>query len=112
MSNEADISNYSQDPGRMMNYQDSGFSEEDPDHHVTTCLMKTPSGSIYIQPTSKHLSKTSYNLQTMTEPGHCTRSAVTLSVNVTPVLSIFIVLGTSCPSAGCCSAIENNLISN
>ena len=36
-----------------MSYQDSGFSEEDPDHHVTTCLMKTPSGSIYIQPTSE-----------------------------------------------------------
>ena len=38
---------------RLMAYQDSGFSEEDADHHVTTCLMKTPSGSIYIQPTSK-----------------------------------------------------------
>ena len=38
---------------RLMSYQDSGFSEEDPDHHVTTCLMKTPSGSIYIQPTSE-----------------------------------------------------------
>ena len=36
-----------------MTYQDSGFSEEDQDHQVTTCLMKTPSGSIYIQPTSK-----------------------------------------------------------
>ena len=36
-----------------MSYQDSGFSEEDQDQHVTTCLMKTPSGSIYIQPTSK-----------------------------------------------------------
>ena len=43
---------------RLMTYQDSGFSEEDQDHQVTTCLMKTPSGSIYIQPTSKttHLS--------------------------------------------------------
>ena len=38
---------------RLMTYQDSGFSEEDQDHQVTTCLMKTPSGSIYIQPTSK-----------------------------------------------------------
>ena len=37
-----------------MAYQDSGFSEEDADHHVTTCLMKTPSGSIYIQPTSEY----------------------------------------------------------
>ena len=36
-----------------MTYQDSGFSEEDQDHQVTTCLMKTPSGSIYIQPTSE-----------------------------------------------------------
>ena len=36
-----------------MSYQDSGFSEEDADHHITTCLMKTPSGSIYIQPTSE-----------------------------------------------------------
>ena len=38
---------------RLMTYQDSGFSEEDQDHQVTTCLMKTPSGSIYIQPTSE-----------------------------------------------------------
>ena len=38
-----------------MAHQDSGFSEEDADHHVTTCLMKTPSGSIYIQPTSRFL---------------------------------------------------------
>eukprot|EP00091_Calanus_sinicus_P016945 TRINITY_DN36627_c0_g1_i1.p1 TRINITY_DN36627_c0_g1~~TRINITY_DN36627_c0_g1_i1.p1 ORF type:complete len:151 (-),score=16.81 TRINITY_DN36627_c0_g1_i1:196-648(-) len=40
---------------RMMSYQDSGFSEEDGDHQVTTCLMKTPSGSIYIQPTNQKI---------------------------------------------------------
>jgi len=40
---------------RLMTYQDSGFSEEDADHQVTTCLMKTPSGSIYIQPTSQKM---------------------------------------------------------
>ena len=45
-----------------MAYQDSGFSEEDADHHVTTCLMKTPSGSIYIQPTSKCVLQISQSL--------------------------------------------------
>ena len=44
-----------------MAYQDSGFSEEDADHHVTTCL-KTPSGSIYIQPTSKCVLQISQSL--------------------------------------------------
>ena len=45
--------------GQKVNYLDSGYSEEDPnDHHngqqqqqqVTSCLVKTSSGSIYIPP--------------------------------------------------------------
>jgi hypothetical protein len=47
-------------------YQDSGFSEEDADLQVTTCLMKTPSGSIYIQPTDQNLK--SLTLDSRLEP--------------------------------------------
>ena len=37
--------------GTKMNYLDSGYSEEgDVDQQVTSCLMKTSSGSIYIPP--------------------------------------------------------------
>ena len=53
---------------RLMTYQDSGFSEEDQDHQVTTCLMKTPSGSIYIQPTSKRISNMNAQLINDTPP--------------------------------------------
>lgn len=34
--------------GQKVNYLDSGYSEEDQDQQVTSCLMKTSSGSIYI----------------------------------------------------------------
>lgn len=36
--------------GQKVNYLDSGYSEEDADQQVTSCLMKTSSGSIYIPP--------------------------------------------------------------
>ena len=37
--------------GQKVNYLDSGYSEEDPtEQQVTSCLMKTSSGSIYIPP--------------------------------------------------------------
>ena len=36
--------------GQKVNYLDSGYSEEDPNEQVTSCLMKTSSGSIYIPP--------------------------------------------------------------
>ena len=36
--------------GQKVNYLDSGYSEEDPTEQVTSCLMKTSSGSIYIPP--------------------------------------------------------------
>ena len=37
--------------GQKINYLDSGYSEEgDADQQVTSCLMKTSSGSIYIPP--------------------------------------------------------------
>lgn len=36
-----------------MSYQDSGYSEDDPEHQiVTTCLMKTASGNLYMQPSN------------------------------------------------------------
>ncbi|XP_071744523.1 teneurin-m isoform X2 [Lepeophtheirus salmonis] len=38
--------------GQRVNYLDSGYSEEDPDQQVTSCLMKTPSGNIFIPPSS------------------------------------------------------------
>ena len=42
--------------GQKVNYLDSGYSEEDPSEqaNVTSCLVKTSSGSIYIPP-SKYL---------------------------------------------------------
>ena len=40
--------------GQKVNYLDSGYSEEDPDHLATSCLMKTSSGSIYIPPSKKN----------------------------------------------------------
>ena len=36
--------------GQKVNYLDSGYSEEDADQQITSCLMKTSSGSIYIPP--------------------------------------------------------------
>ena len=36
--------------GHKINYLDSGYSEEDADQQITSCLMKTSSGSIYIPP--------------------------------------------------------------
>ncbi len=36
--------------GHKVNYLDSGYSEEDNDQQITSCLMKTSSGSIYIPP--------------------------------------------------------------
>lgn len=36
--------------GQKVNYLDSGYSEEDAEQQVTSCLMKTSSGSIYIPP--------------------------------------------------------------
>ena len=38
--------------GQKVNYLDSGYSEEDPSEqaNVTSCLVKTSSGSIYIPP--------------------------------------------------------------
>ena len=48
--------------GTKINYLDSGYSEEgDVDQQVTSCLMKTSSGSIYIPP-SKYF--TAVSLQT------------------------------------------------
>ena len=42
--------------GQKVNYLDSGYSEEDPSEQpsVTSCLVKTSSGSVYIPP-SKYL---------------------------------------------------------
>ena len=42
--------------GQKVNYLDSGYSEEDPSEqaNVTSCLVKTSSGSIYIPP-SKYI---------------------------------------------------------
>ena len=41
-----------------LNYLDSGYSEEgDVDQHVTSCLMKTSSGSIYIPPSKSQCLK-------------------------------------------------------
>lgn len=34
--------------GQKVNYLDSGYSEEDTDQQITSCLMQTASGSIYI----------------------------------------------------------------
>ena len=34
--------------GQKVNYLDSGYSEEDAGQEMTSCLMKTASGSIYI----------------------------------------------------------------
>lgn len=39
--------------GQKVNYLDSGYSEEDAEQQVTSCLMKTSSGSIYIPPSMK-----------------------------------------------------------
>ena len=38
--------------GQKVNYLDSGYSEEDPSEQpsVTSCLVKTSSGSVYIPP--------------------------------------------------------------
>ena len=41
--------------GQKINYLDSGYSEEDADQQVTSCLMKTSSGSIYIPPSKKNI---------------------------------------------------------
>ena len=42
--------------GQKVNYLDSGYSEEDADQlQVTSCLMKTSSGSIYIPPSKKKI---------------------------------------------------------
>ena len=40
--------------GQKVNYLDSGYSEEDPSEqaNVTSCLVKTSSGSIYIPPSN------------------------------------------------------------
>lgn len=41
--------------GQKINYLDSGYSEEDADQQVTSCLMKTSSGSIYIPPSKSFI---------------------------------------------------------
>jgi hypothetical protein len=41
--------------GHKVNYLDSGYSEEDADQQITSCLMKTSSGSIYIPPSEFNL---------------------------------------------------------
>ena len=40
--------------GQKVNYLDSGYSEEDPSEQpsVTSCLVKTSSGSVYIPPSN------------------------------------------------------------
>ena len=44
--------------GQKVNYLDSGYSEEDADQQqVTSCLMKTSSGSIYIPPSESKSNK-------------------------------------------------------
>ena len=49
--------------GTKINYLDSGYSEEgDVDQQVTSCLMKTSSGSIYIPP-SKYFTAVCLHMQ-------------------------------------------------
>ena len=47
--------------GQKVNYLDSGYSEEDPSEqaNVTSCLVKTSSGSIYIPPSNNYFYKIS-----------------------------------------------------
>ena len=47
--------------GQKINYLDSGYSEEDADQQVTSCLMKTSSGSIYIPPSKKKIHMSTFH---------------------------------------------------